>query len=79
MTNADWARIKRRCLKEHGVRPFRAPEGYFYWIGRDDNTVRDADSVYVYRASDLTEEQWLAHAAEAAEQAGVRAVDVRKI
>ena len=78
MTNAEWSKIKRRCLREHGVRPYRAPEGYFYWIGRDDNCV-EADSEYVYRASDLTEAEWLSRAADAAAQSGVRAIDVRKI
>lgn len=75
MTNADWARIKRRCLKEHGARPFRAPEGYFYWIDRDNNAIAAAESIYTYRASDLTEEQWLAHAAAAALAASEAAED----
>ena len=78
MTNAEWSKIKRRCLKEHGVRPYRAPEGYFYWLDKNGNNV-DADSEYSYRASDLTEEQWLSRAADAAAQSGVRAIDVRKI
>jgi hypothetical protein len=39
-------------------------EGYYYWLDDKNSVVPDADSVYVYRASDLSLDQWLPLARE---------------
>lgn len=41
--------------------------GYYYWIDtRDNMVVADAESVMVYRASDLPLDRWIGLAKEAA-------------
>lgn len=61
-------KLYARLLREFGLRPERAAEGYFHWVDGDGQLVVEAPSVYVFRLSDLTEERWVGEARDARRQ-----------